>query len=372
VSDIVPIQRPTGLATLERGKLFLAQARDLLTVLDFRNKSAAVEHYLKQRDDSDEATRDAAELRLRAERRLGELLAETVNHAGSRGVGDTVSPTIPDGISKKQSSRYQQAATVPEQVFEEHLTAARKSDDRRKLTSASIMRLAKQQTARTWEAAEAEAVAALPDLPDGCRVETARMEDFLPTLTAVDAVITDPPYGEEYIPLYGTLARLAKEALAADGILAVLCGQYHLPRILSEMVAHLPYRWMVSYLCPGGRSCQIWSQKINTFWKPVLLFGAAPAWSVDVVRSDTNDNGGKRFHKWGQGLGGMAALVRALTKPGQLVCDPFLGGGSVGIAALTQGRKFAGCDLDPNHIKTARRRLRRALKENTSACGPQA
>src|SRR5262249_19710711 len=97
MSDIVPIPRPTGLATLEQGKLFLAQARDLLTVLDFRNKSAAVAHYLRQRDDSDEAARDAAELRLRAERRLGELLAETVNHAGSRGVGNTVLPTLPDG-----------------------------------------------------------------------------------------------------------------------------------------------------------------------------------------------------------------------------------------------------------------------------------
>src|SRR5262249_8349173 len=94
--------------------------------------------------DSDEAARDAAELRLRAERRLGELLAETVNHAGSRGVGNTVLPTLPDGISKMQSCRYQQAATGPEQVFEEHLTSTRNSGQER--ATNGVLRLARTPT----------------------------------------------------------------------------------------------------------------------------------------------------------------------------------------------------------------------------------
>lgn len=52
------------------------------------------------------------------EHRLGEVLAATVNHAGSRGRlrGDTVSPleaTLPPEITKKQSSRAQQLAAIP-------------------------------------------------------------------------------------------------------------------------------------------------------------------------------------------------------------------------------------------------------------------
>jgi hypothetical protein len=58
-----------------------------------------------------EAQNDAAELRLRADRRLGELLAGLPNNHGARGVGvrsrDATAPTLEEvGISKSQSSRW--------------------------------------------------------------------------------------------------------------------------------------------------------------------------------------------------------------------------------------------------------------------------
>jgi hypothetical protein len=36
----------------------------------------------------------------RAERKLGEILKETVNHNGAKGVGNKVLPTLPDDVSK--------------------------------------------------------------------------------------------------------------------------------------------------------------------------------------------------------------------------------------------------------------------------------
>ena len=39
-------------------------------------------------------------------------------------------------------------------------------------------------------------------------------------------------------------------------------------------------------------------------------------------------------------------LIRQSTTLGEWVCDPFMGSGSVGAAALTEGRSFAGNDLD--------------------------
>jgi hypothetical protein len=79
--------------------------------------------YVKQRDGSLEAQNAAAEIKLRAERRLGQMLKETVNHKGSTGHlrGNIVLPletALPEGISKMQSSRWQQVAAVPEPVFE--------------------------------------------------------------------------------------------------------------------------------------------------------------------------------------------------------------------------------------------------------------
>ena len=118
-----------------------------------------------------------------------------------------------------------------------------------------------------------------------------------------------------------------------------------------------PYRWTIAYLTPGGQTAQLWDRKINTFWKPVLLFGLAGGrWSADVVRSDPNDND-KRFHHWGQSESGMAALVEALTDPGETVCDPFAGAGTTGVVCRRLGRRFVGCDIDTAAVETAKRRI---------------
>jgi site-specific DNA-methyltransferase (adenine-specific) len=46
-----------------------------------------------------------------------------------------------------------------------------------------------------------------------------------------------------------------------------------------------------------------------------------------------------------------------VAEPGELVCDPFLGGGTTALAALSQGRNFVGADIDPSAIETAQGRL---------------
>jgi hypothetical protein len=65
----------------------------------------------------------------------------------------------------------------------------------------------------------------------------------------------------------------------------------------------------------------------------------------------------KTHHEWGQSLDGFRTLVQAFAEPGELVCDPFLGGGTTALAAVAQGRRFVGCDVDPEAIETTRRRL---------------
>ena len=50
-------------------------------------------------------------------------------------------------------------------------------------------------------------------------------------------------------------------------------------------------------------------------------------------------------------------LVRQSTSPGALVIDPFMGSGSVGVAATGLGRHFAGNDLCREAVDTAGRRL---------------
>ncbi len=53
----------------------------------------------------------------------------------------------------------------------------------------------------------------------------------------------------------------------------------------------------------------------------------------------------------------MRQLVEAFSAPGDLVVDPFVGSGSSGVAALTLGRRFIGCDLLEQWTNHSKRRL---------------
>lgn len=53
-------------------------------------------------------------------------------------------------------------------------------------------------------------------------------------------------------------------------------------------------------------------------------------------------------------------LIRQSSEPGELVVDPFCGSGSVGVAALTEGRRFLGCDLCEEAVEITSERLRDA------------
>jgi DNA modification methylase len=46
-----------------------------------------------------------------------------------------------------------------------------------------------------------------------------------------------------------------------------------------------------------------------------------------------------------------------MSNPGDLVIDPFLGGGTTAIAALRTQRRFLGIDIDESMIETTRRRI---------------
>ena len=51
-------------------------------------------------------------------------------------------------------------------------------------------------------------------------------------------------------------------------------------------------------------------------------------------------------------------LIAQSSSPGDAVVDPFMGSGSVGVAALRLGRRFLGNDLNPEAVAIADKRLR--------------
>lgn len=210
----------------------------------------------------------------------------------------------------------------------------------------------KELQARNKAKQQAEALAKVDELPK--RVEACDFREFIER-ERPSIVITDPPYPYEFVGLYGQMAEVC--ARSGVKVLAAMAGQSYLPRIMHEMAEHMPYRWTIAYLTPGGQAVQLWGRKVNTSWKPVIVMGETPeGWMGDVAKSAVNNND-KAHHHWGQSESGMIDLIKRLSEPGDTICDPFCGAGTTGVAALLCGRGFIGCDVDPEHVEKTKERL---------------
>jgi len=181
--------------------------------------------------------------------------------------------------------------------------------------------------------------------------------------SSVDWIITDPPYPKKYIPLYKILSELSSYALKETGGLIVMTGQSYIPEILNLLSEHMNYVWTLVYLTPGGQSPYLWQRKCNTFWKPLFLFskGKYKGDSFgDVIKTSPNNND-KNHHYWGQSVEGFDMIIKRFTYPGQVILDPFVGGGTTAIAALKNNRFFIGFDNDVICIKNTKERIKNEL-----------
>jgi len=112
----------------------LAEAKTVDEVKDIRDTAIAIQVYAKQAKNR-QMEIDAAEIRIRAERGLGELLAETPKNKGAQGSVVTgakkepvmdETPTLADmGVDKKLSARSQKLAAVPEEEYRQKLSVWR-------------------------------------------------------------------------------------------------------------------------------------------------------------------------------------------------------------------------------------------------------
>lgn len=115
-----------SLTSIGKARKALAAASRLEDVLGIRDQAEALRVYMKAASESLETANAAAEIKLRAERKAGEMLAAMEKQAGARGVGKKVeshdvTPLSDLGIDKMQSSRWQKEASVSEEEFEEYL-----------------------------------------------------------------------------------------------------------------------------------------------------------------------------------------------------------------------------------------------------------
>lgn len=108
----------------------IAAAYEVDEVKDIRDKALALETYARLAQNV-EAERQACEIRLRAERKAGQLLRARDKAKGGQPyqsghmIGSGPVPLAELGISRNQSSQWQRLARVPDDEFERHLAADR-------------------------------------------------------------------------------------------------------------------------------------------------------------------------------------------------------------------------------------------------------
>ena len=144
-----------ALVKIDEAKRAIAEAKAITDVLEIRDRAMAAHAYAAAKNYQEAAT-IAKEAQLRAERRAGEFLAEEVKPGRPIENGDIVSPLKLDdlGIAKKQSSRWQSIASVPELEFEQYIADRQRRGS--ELTQTGLLRLARQQ-----------ANTKTPELPEG-------------------------------------------------------------------------------------------------------------------------------------------------------------------------------------------------------------
>jgi 16S rRNA G966 N2-methylase RsmD len=202
---------------------------------------------------------------------------------------------------------------------------------------------------------QAKAEAAAIGLKTTIDIRHGDFREVLHDLTDIDAIITDPPYPHEFIPLLGDLAALADKILGPDGIMAVLIGQTYLPEVYRLLDSGRPYRWTGCYLTPGAGYASM-KARVQSNWKPLIVYGGGRRFA-DTIRTEGTDADAKNNHKWGQDYGAFHTIIERLTMRGQTVVDPFMGAGTTLLAAHALGRNAIGCDIDQQHVARTRERL---------------
>ena len=185
---------------------------------------------------------------------------------------------------------------------------------------------------------------------------------------SIDLILTDPPYNEESISLYGELARLAQRVLKPGGSLITIIGHYALFKIGKQITdnSELEYHWQL-VLKHNGHTAKMWKHRVWPKYKPMLWYfkrsgnsnghGQSPTMYSDIedlIESQPTD---KTMHDWEQSTIEAMHIIKPLSVESQIVLDPFMGSGTFGVTALQLKRKFIGMEIDKEHYSNAAQRL---------------
>jgi site-specific DNA-methyltransferase (adenine-specific)/modification methylase len=204
--------------------------------------------------------------------------------------------------------------------------------------------------------------------------DSSAMVDDL--LAVADILLGDPPYGKGYkvnarrsraTPLDAIASTRSEAAPAIHGDdqpfdpepwlspkMTALCGANHFSSRLPD-----GGRWIVwdkrRHMTPDDHSdCElVWTNR------PGADRIHRQVWRGLVREGEENCSNSKKLHQNQKPIALMDFVLDQLgAEPGQTVVDPWMGSGTVGVAAIRRGLRYIGVEIDPMHFETACGRLR--------------
>lgn len=101
-------------------------------------------------------------------------------------------------------------------------------------------------------------------------------------------------------------------------------------------------------------------ERVKTYLRKPGI-GAYDVWTIPIDAALARDLG----YPTAKPLALLERIIRASSRPGDLVLDCFAGSGTTAVAAQQLGRRWIACDVNPGAIQVASRRLRHAILEHT-------
>jgi DNA modification methylase len=192
--------------------------------------------------------------------------------------------------------------------------------------------------------------------------------ELLPVITAkydIAAVVSDPPYGGNYDTDYTRFSGGKKEsnkfkAIKGDSKNFDPSPWLVFPKVIlwgsnifgNKLPVGTTLVWQKNrdgYLGEYLSDCELGWQKGGY---GVYLF-------KHIWRGfDKQSEHGKTEHPTQKPVALMEWCIRRLNLPkGSIILDPYAGSGSTGVAAVSLGYNFIGCELDPEYVAIANKRL---------------
>lgn len=190
--------------------------------------------------------------------------------------------------------------------------------------------------------------------------------DVLPTLVKVDAVVTDPPYG---IGVNHNMGRRAGDAKSDYD--KASWDTDAVSRECLDLICRLS-DWQIiwganHYIDRIPKPSPCWLVWDKLFSNDVSFAACELAWTnlnQTVKRFSHSSQRRDGFHPTQKPEPVMAWCLQQLPDC-SLVCDPFMGSGTTGVACVRAGRSFLGIEREPKYFEIAKRRISDELIKKT-------